>query len=135
MSRAKVSEVWDAVADAGALSPGWGGLPGTDALTHAQVMERLRSADLDEWASTAARVGFCSSPVRLVGSSVAVDPASGEVLRSYASSDESGGVTFVRCGNRRADRCPSCSRLYAADTFHLIRAGVAGGKGVPEARR
>jgi hypothetical protein len=39
----------------------------------------------------------------------------------------------VRCGNRRADRCPSCSRLYAADTFHLIRAGVAGGKGVPAA--
>ena len=38
----------------------------------------------------------------------------------------------MRCGNRRADRCPSCSRLYAADTFHLIRAGVAGGKGVPE---
>jgi hypothetical protein len=133
MSRAKVSAVWDAVADAGALSPGWGRLPGTDALTHAQVMARLRSADLDEWASTAARVGFCSNPVRLVGSSVAVDPASGEVLRSYASSAEPGGVTFVRCGNRRADRCPSCSRLYAADTFHLIRAGVAGGKGVPEA--
>jgi hypothetical protein len=133
MTRAKVSEVWDAVVDAGALSPDWAGLPGTDAGTHAQVMARLRSAELDEWASTAARVGFCSSPVRLVGSSVAVDRTSGEVLRSYASADEPSGVTFVRCGNRRADQCPSCSRLYAADTFHLIRAGVAGGKGVPEA--
>ena len=69
MTRATVSEVWDAVVDAGALSPDWAGLPGTDAGTHAQVLERLRSADLDEWASTAARVGFCSSPVRLVGSS------------------------------------------------------------------
>ena len=95
-------------------------------------MERLRSADLDQWASAAARVGFCSSPVRLVGSSLTVDRTSGEVVRQYASADEPGGVTFVRCGNRRADRCPSCSRLYAADTFHLIRAGVAGGKGVPE---
>ena len=132
MSRAKVSEVWDAVVDAGALSPDWAGLPGTDAGTHAQVMARLRSADLDEWASTAARVGFCSSPVRLVGRSVTVDRTTGEVLRQYASADEPSGVTFVRCGNRRADRCPSCSRLYAADTFHLIRAGVAGGKGVPE---
>ncbi len=42
------------------------------------------------------------------------------------------GVTHVRCGNRRAEVCPSCSRLYAADTFHLIRAGVTGGKTVPE---
>jgi hypothetical protein len=132
MTRASLSEVWDAVVDAGALSPDWSGLPGTDAGTHAQVMARLRSADLDEWASAAARVGFCSSPVRLVGHSVAVDRTSGEVVRQYASADEPSGVTFVRCGNRRADRCPSCSRLYAADTFHLIRAGVAGGKGVPE---
>ncbi|WP_392544499.1 replication initiator [Oryzobacter telluris] len=132
MTRAKVSAVWDAVADAGALSPGWGGLPGTDALTHAQVTERLQSADLEQWTSAAARVGFCSSPVRLVGHSVAVNRTSGEVVRQYASADEPGGVTFLRCGNRRADRCPSCSRLYAADTFHLIRAGVAGGKGVPE---
>ena len=52
--------------------------------------------------------------------------------RSYASADEPLGVLHVRCGNRRAAECPSCSRLYAADTFHLIRAGVAGGKGVPE---
>ena len=42
-------------------------------------------------------------------------------------------MTFTRCGNRRADRCESCSRLYAADTFQLIRAGIAGGKTVPQA--
>ena len=41
-------------------------------------------------------------------------------------------MTHIRCGNRRASECPSCSRVYAADTFHLIRAGVAGGKGVPD---
>ena len=133
MTRAKGSEVWDAVVAAGALSPDWAGLPGTDAGTHAQVLERLRSADLGDWASTAARVGFCSSPVRLVGNSVTVHRTSGEVLRTYVSAEEPNGVTFVRCGNRRADRCPSCSRLYAADTFHMIRAGVAGGKGVPGA--
>ncbi|HYN29463.1 MAG TPA: replication initiator [Dermatophilaceae bacterium] len=133
MTRAKVSEVWDAVVDAGALKAGWAGLPGTDAGTHAQVMARLQSADLDDWASTAARVGFCSNPVRLVGHSDIVHRTSGEVVRTYASAEEPLGVTFVRCGNRRADRCPSCSRLYAADTFQLIRAGVAGGKGVPDA--
>ena len=40
-------------------------------------------------------------------------------------------MTFVRCGNRRASECESCSRLYAADMFQLVRAGVSGGKGVP----
>ena len=60
-----------------------------------------------------------------------VDPATGEVLSSYASCDEPLGVTYIRCGNRRASECPSCSRVYAADTFHLIRAGVTGGKTVP----
>ncbi|WP_091761806.1 replication initiator [Pedococcus cremeus] len=39
-------------------------------------------------------------------------------------------MTFTRCRNRRADKCESCSRLYAADTFQLIRAGIAGGKTV-----
>ncbi len=28
--------------------------------------------------------------------------------------------------------CPSCSRLHAGDTYHLIHAGIAGGKTVPE---
>ena len=101
MTRAKVSEIWDAVVDAGALSPDWAGLPGTDAVTHAQVMARLRSADLDEWASTAARVGFCSNPVRLVGSSVAVDRTSGEVLRSVRLGRR------ARWGHVRAVRQPT----------------------------
>jgi hypothetical protein len=35
-------------------------------------------------------------------------------------------------GNRRALECPSCSCLYAADMFHLIRAGVTGGKNAPD---
>ena len=30
------------------------------------------------------------------------------------------------CGNRRATVCPACSDRYAADAFHLLRAGLAG---------
>ena len=52
-------------------------------------------------------------------------------MSSYSSRDEPLGITYVRCGNRRASQCLSCSRLYAADMFHLIRAGVTGGKTVP----
>ena len=96
-----------------------------------QVRQRLLSPDFDAWSATAARVGYCARPVRLQGSSTRVDAATGEVVSSYSSSDEPLGLTYVRCGNRRASECPSCSRIYAADTFHLIRAGVTGGKTVP----
>jgi hypothetical protein len=42
-------------------------------------------------------------------------------------------VLLIRCGNRRAAVCPSCSFEYAGDVWHLIYAGVAGGhKGLPE---
>jgi len=42
------------------------------------------------------------------------------------------GYLLVACGNRRASRCEACAKLYKEDTFHLIRAGLIGGKGVPE---
>ena len=106
-------------------------LPHLDAVTQAQVVARLLSPDFDAWSVAASRVGFCAKPIRLVGRSRTFDRTTGELVRSYRSADEPTGVTFVRCGNRRASECESCSRLYAADTFHLIRAGVTGGKGVP----
>jgi hypothetical protein len=103
-----------------------------DAATEKQVIARLLSRDFDAWSEAASRVGHCARPVRLHGSSQTVDTRTGEVLGSVSSSDSALGVLHVRCGNCRAADCPSCSRLYAADTFHLIRAGVTGGKGVPE---
>ncbi|EUA00762.1 putative replication initiator protein [Mycobacterium kansasii 824] len=40
---------------------------------------------------------------------------------------------MIRCGNRRAAICPSCSDLYAADTWQLVHAGTQGGHhGMPE---
>ena len=41
-------------------------------------------------------------------------------------------MLFQRCGNRRESVCPSCSRLYARDTFEVIRCGVQGGKNIPD---
>lgn len=132
VSRDAVNDVWDAVSASGALGSDWRGLPDTDAPTHSQVLTHLRSPALADWSTAAARVGFCAHPIRLMGSSATVDRATGEVTSTFSSADAPERVTYVRCGNRRADRCLSCSRLYAADTFHLIRAGVAGGKSVPE---
>ena len=100
--------------------------------TERQLVARMFSRDFDDWSEVLSRVGFCANPIRLVGRSETFDTSTGALVRSYGSADEALGVTFTRCGNRRADKCESCSRLYAADTFQLIRAGIAGGKTVPE---
>ncbi|GAA1993512.1 replication initiator protein RepSA [Amycolatopsis minnesotensis] len=43
-----------------------------------------------------------------------------------------GGEVFTPCGNRRETVCPACSDRYAADAFHVVRAGLVGGdKGIP----
>ncbi|GAA4722727.1 plasmid replication initiator protein [Pedococcus ginsenosidimutans] len=107
-------------------------LPGYDQHQSKQILARMLSDDVDAWSVAASRVGYCSNPVHLVGSSTTIDKATGEVLSTYSSADEPLGSTVVRCGNRRESACPSCSRLYAADMFQLIRAGVRGGKTVPE---
>jgi len=36
------------------------------------------------------------------------------------------------CGNRRESVCPPCSQVYKRDARQLVKAGLAGGKGVPE---
>ncbi|MET9507046.1 replication initiator [Streptomyces flavidovirens] len=77
----------------------------------------------------------CTRPVNLVGWTATTDPATKTVLRSYSTADEPTGRLLTACGNRRSSRCPACSRLYAADTYHLIKAGLSGGKNVPEAVR
>ncbi|MGW0916164.1 replication initiator [Streptomyces sp. NPDC002784] len=77
----------------------------------------------------------CTSPVNLHGWTITTDPATREVVRSYRSEDEPSGRLLTTCGNRRASRCPACSRVYAADTYHLIKAGLSGGKNVDETVR
>lgn len=97
------------------------------------VAARLRSPEFDQWMAGAARVGFCSKPVRLAGSSVTLDSRTGEVLREFSAASQPDGLTYTRCGNRRARRCEACSHEYKGDTWHMIMAGAAGGmKGVPE---
>lgn len=54
--------------------------------------------------------------MRLNGNTSTIDTNTGEVLRSYTSSEEPTGSLLAACGNRRSSRCLACSRLYAADT-------------------
>ena len=63
-----------------------------------------------------------------------INPTTGEVLGSLRPPPaEPDGVTYVRCGNRRASVCPSCSHEYKGDVWHVLMAGAAGGiKDVPD---
>ncbi|WP_431876176.1 replication initiator [Amycolatopsis sacchari] len=92
-----------------------------------RITHRLRSADYADWRTKVLGVNGCAKPIRLAGAHQLQDKTTGRVLHHV------GGEIFVPCGNRRAAVCPTCSDRYAADAFHLIRAGLLGGtKGVPE---
>jgi hypothetical protein len=70
--------------------------------------------------------------VRLSGSLHTVERATGRVLDTrHTTSSMPDGVLYVPCGDRRASVCPPCAETYRADTYQLIRAGLAGGTGIP----
>ena len=73
----------------------------------------------------------CTRPIRLRGRTDVIDLATGETAPLYDTADEPGGVLTVPCGNRREAVCPPCSAVYKRDARQLVRAGLAGGKGIP----
>ncbi|WP_460073475.1 replication initiator [Streptomyces sp. YKOK-I1] len=87
------------------------------------------------WLEQITATGGCAHPVHLSGSTTILDGTTGEILRHYDTRNEPGERLLVRCRNRRATICPACSRLHAGDTYHLVRAGLLGGKNVPPAVR
>jgi hypothetical protein len=94
-------------------------------------VDHLGGAALDD---ARRRTRGCARPIRLVGHSTRTDAATGQALAGYSSAGEVDGITYVRCGDRRAGRCDSCSREYKGDAWHLLHAGLAGNedKGVPD---
>ncbi|WP_406429107.1 replication initiator [Streptomyces sp. NBC_00147] len=109
-------------------------------------MRQLSEADRDalriaqdpqfaRWVEQIAATGGCAHPVHLSGSTTTRDATTGEILHHYDTRNEPGERLSVRCRNRRATVCAPCSRLHAGDTFHLVRAGLLGGKNVPSTVR
>ncbi|MBQ1091760.1 replication initiator [Streptomyces sp. B93] len=99
------------------------------------LIELANTHDFDRVTEQVRNLRGCTRPVNLHGWTVTTDPATKDVVRSYRSEDEPSGRLLTTCGNRRASRCPTCSRVYAADTYHLIKAGLSGGKNVAETVR
>ncbi|QWB28298.1 MULTISPECIES: replication initiator [Streptomyces] len=92
---------------------------------------------MPELARQLSGLGGCTHPVRLDGhrTEYEVNTATGEignVLHHLDSANLPAGQLLVRCNNRRATRCAACAETYRRDTYHLITAGLRGGKGTPE---
>ncbi|WP_236241977.1 replication initiator [Streptomyces sp. CC228A] len=99
------------------------------------LIELANLQDFDRVVEQVRNVRGCTRPVNLVGHTATLDAATRTVVRSYSTADEPTGRLLTACGNRRVSRCPACSRVYAADTYHLIKAGLSGGKTVDQSVR
>jgi len=74
-----------------------------------EILSRAGSVGYEAWWAKVADSGFCATPIRLEGTT------------SHRQTE-----IFARCKNRRASVCPSCSQLYAGDTWQLVHAGIVG---------
>jgi hypothetical protein len=104
-------------------------MPGPGSGATADDTMTVTWADFKAWER---QLTTCTHPIRLRGRIDAIDLASGETAPVYDTAAEHGGVLHVACGNRRETVCPACSAVYKRDARQLVRAGLAGGKGVPE---
>lgn len=83
-----------------------------------------------EWLDHIWPAAACTHPIRLHGSLGLADAVTGEVLSSASTDNLPDSEIYKPCGNRRATVCPGCAETYRRDAFQLIRAGLAGGKGI-----
>ncbi|CAM5476334.1 Putative replication initiator protein OS=Streptomyces rochei OX=1928 PE=4 SV=1 [Streptomyces rochei] len=97
-----------------------------DPTTLGDLLRVASAPDYTRWEDQIRRTGGCSDPIHLRGWVIHKDKATGETLHHYSTEKEPGGRLRLACGNRRASRCPACAWTYAGDTYHLIRAGLAG---------
>jgi len=97
-----------------------------------------RASDRESFARWQAQVraaGACQQPVRLAGRVDLADVSTGELGPApvFDTDGEPDGIVLKACGTRRASRCAPCAEVYRRDAWHLLAAGLRGGKGVPGA--
>jgi hypothetical protein len=97
-----------------------------------ELLDRATRPDYHAWLAGTTAAHGCTRPVRLHGTIRDLDPATGEVLRVLDTEELPDKVLYAPCGDRRASVCPACAETYRADTYQLIKAGLTGGKGIPE---
>jgi hypothetical protein len=94
------------------------------------LVTRAARPDFPRFEAQLRSSGYCARPVRLRGR---IETCDGHGRRRVWSTDtESDGILRKACGNRREAVCPPCAERYRGDAYHLIAAGLKGGKGVPD---
>ena len=97
----------------------------------AELVERTAGADLLQLERQLKSTGYCARPVRPKGHTD-VCGEDGRWRSAWSTAAEPDGVLRKACGNRREAICPACAERYRQDAYHLIAAGLRGGKGVPD---
>jgi hypothetical protein len=97
-----------------------------------QALARASRPDYFGWLDHIRAAAGCTRPIRLTGTLDTVDPATGQRLNRRHTDIMPDHTIYKACGNRRATVCPTCARTYQADAYQLLRAGLIGGKGVPD---
>jgi replication initiator protein RepSA len=98
----------------------------------ATAIRRAARPDYHRWLDHVSSLRGCERPIRLAGHLHTLNPTTGEILSSRSTESLPDGVIYLPCGDRRASVCPACAETYRADTYHLIRTGLIGGKGIPD---
>src|SRR5258705_10395097 len=93
---------------------------------------RASQPDFWQWLHHVTPAGECTRPIRLAGNIHTVEADTGRILSTRSTADMPDGVLYKACGNRREAVCPHCSKVYQRDAYQLIRAGLVGGKGIPD---
>jgi hypothetical protein len=97
---------------------------------HRETVRRASQPGYQWWLTHVMSAAGCSRPVRLKLDATWHSDHGHEVER--VTDDMPDGRLYVACKNRRASVCPSCAETYRQDTYQLVKAGLLGGKGVPE---
>jgi hypothetical protein len=96
-----------------------------------ELAERATRVDVARLQAQLHSSGYCARPVLLRGH-VKTCGADGRWRSAWSTLTEPDGVLRKACGNRREAVCPACAERYRQDAYHLIAAGLRGGKGLPD---
>ncbi len=98
------------------------------------ILARTGRGDYEQWLDHVTAAAACSRPIRLRGTlyDVAKTGDSATITGIGSTDTMPDGVIYKACGNRRASLCPACSKTYQQDAYQIIRAGLVGGRGIPD---
>jgi hypothetical protein len=99
------------------------------------ALARAGHDDYFAWLDHVRPAADCTRPIRLTGNLYTVHRTGADsavIVGARHTDAMPDGHIYKACGNRRASLCPSCAAVYQGDAYQLLRAGLVGGKGVPE---